>query len=130
MTDPIGAMVNEIKVGGRAKKPSITVRHSSIKSAILECLKKAGFIDSFEKRVKQGYQVLDINLSYDESGSPKVNDTRRVSKPSRRMYYGYRDLKQVKGGRGIIVLSTPKGVFSGEEARKELVGGEPLFWIW
>lgn len=130
MTDPIGAMVNEIKVGGLAKKPVITVKHSSIKSAILDCLKKAGFIDSFEKRVKQGHQVLDINISYSEDGTAKVKEAKRISKPSRRLYYGYRDIRLVKGGRGVIVLSTPKGILSGVDARKELVGGEPLFWIW
>jgi len=130
MTDPIGAMVNEIKVGSLAKKASITVKHSSIKSAILDCLKKAGFIDSFEKRAKQGHSVLEINLAYNEGGTPKVNETHRISKPSRRLYYGYREIRLVKGGRGIIVLSTPKGILSGTDARKELVGGEPLFWIW
>ncbi len=130
MTDPIGAMVNEIKVGGLAGKPTIVVKHSSIKNGILECLKKAGFISSFEKRQKQGHQVLEINLSYNEDGTPKVKESHRISKPSRRLYVGYREIRSIKGGRGIIVLSTPKGILSGEEAKKELVGGEPLFWMW
>lgn len=130
MTDPIGAMVNEIKVGSLAGKPSIVVKHSSIKNAVLDCLKKHGFISAVEKRQKQGHSVLEISLSYNEDKTPKVHETHRISKPSRRLYLGYREVRPIKGGRGIIVLSTPKGILSGDEARKELVGGEPLFWMW
>lgn len=130
MTDPIGAMINEIKVAGMAKKPSVSFRYSKIKDSILECLKKGGFVGSVDKKVKQGHTFLDVEVFYEESGLPKIKETRRISKPSRRMYMGYREIRQIKGGRGLIVLSTPKGILSGEEAKKELVGGEPLFWVW
>lgn len=129
MTDPIGSMINEIKIGSQSGKESIFVKYSKIKHSILDVLKENNFISYFEKRQKDGKFFLEIGLAY-ENGLPKIRETYRISKPSRRMYLGYREIRPVKGGKGIIVISTPKGIFAGEKARKELVGGEPLFWVY
>jgi len=128
--DPIGQMVNELKIGSRAKKPIVSFRFSALKFSALECLKKNGFVSSVEKRIKHGLPFIDVGLVYDEDKGPKITEAFRISKPSRRMYFGYRDIRKVRGGIGLIVLSTPKGVLSGDDARKELVGGEPLFEVW
>ena len=71
-----------------------------------------------------------MHLAYDGDGRHKIREVKRISKPSRRVYMGVRDIRKVKNGLGKMILSTPKGILTGEEARKEHVGGEALFLIW
>lgn len=132
--DQLGNMLISIKNAGLVKKDHIIVPHSKIKSSILEVLKKEGFIKTFEvidagKNKKQLKIVLDY-VGKHPNIYPKINDLERVSKLSKRVYLGYRDIKNYKFGRGLVVLSTPKGILTGKEARKELCGGEILFKIW
>lgn len=118
-----------MKNGGLAGLPSVTVPYSKMKAAICECLKSAGFISDFSKKVRKGHPVLEIALAY-QGKQPKIRDAERVSKQSRRVYMKMRDIHTVRGGTGLLVLSTPKGILSGKDARKEQVGGEILFRLW
>lgn len=113
---------------GRAHE-SITVPYSKLKHAIATCLQKEGYVASCSKKTKKNHPVLEIELAYNE-GQPKVVGVQRISKPSRRMYLGAKDIKPIRNGYGILVLSTPKGVLAGKDARKEMVGGEVLFTLW
>ena len=118
-----------MKNGSLAKNETVLIPYSNLKNAILECLKKEGYIADVTKKVKKGGNVLEVKLIY-VLGKPKITEVDRVSKQSRRVYFGMKDIHSVRNGSGLLVLSTPKGIMSGKEARKEQVGGEALFKIW
>ncbi len=81
------------------------------------------------KKVKKDQPVLEAGLVYVDK-IPKIMEVERISKQSKRIYFGVKDIHRVRNGSGLLVLSTPKGVLSGKEARKEQVGGEALFRLW
>jgi len=118
-----------MKNGSLAKNEIVVLPYSNLKSAILSCLKKEGYISDFSKKVKKGGNALEIKLSYVD-GKPRITEVERISKQSRRVYIGMKDIHSIRNGTGMLVLSTPKGILSGKEARKEQVGGEALFKIW
>ena len=132
--DQIANMLSSIKNAGLVKRDSIVVPHSTIKASILEVLKREGFIKTFEI-IDSGKNKKELKIVLEYVGkhpnvSPRVNNIKRVSKLSKRVYIGYRDLHKFKFGKGLIIVSTPKGILTNKEARKELVGGEVLFNIW
>lgn len=129
VNDKISDVLIRIKNAGRVGKKSIVVPHSKMVLSIAEALLKSGFVSSVTKKGKKIKKTIEIELVY-EKGKPKVTYTQRLSKLSQRVYFGYRDIKPVRNGYGLLVLSTPKGIMSGSEARKENVGGEVLFKIW
>ncbi len=128
--DTLANMLVSMKNGSAVAKTTVVVPYSNIKYAIAQCLQKGGFIEGASKKTeKKNISVLEISLAYTADGA-KISDVKRISKPSRRVYMGVRDMRPVKNGRGMIVLSTPKGIMSDKEAKKEQVGGEALFMIW
>jgi len=118
-----------MKNGSLAGLPSVTFPYSKMKNSIAECLKKAGYVSEISKKVKKGQPLLEVGLIYIDK-KPKITEVERISKQSRRIYFGMKDIHSVRNGTGLLVLSTPKGILSGKEARKEQVGGEALFRIW
>lgn len=122
-------MLISLKNGGNAGKESILVPFSNLSGEIAKVLFKSGYIASYAKKSRAKGDVLELGVSYVDT-KPRISDVKRVSKSSRRVYCGVHDLKPVKNGRGLLVLSTPKGILTGDEARKEHVGGEALFEIW
>lgn len=127
--DQIGNMVNMIKNANRAGREFVVVPYSKIKFAIANCLKNEGYLKSVSKKSRKGFPVLELELVYIDD-QPKVNGVERVSKLSCRVYAGVRDIKPTRNGYGMTVLTTPKGILTNKQARKELVGGEVLFKIW
>lgn len=127
--DRIADMMNMLKIASVRGHESIVVPASAIKFAIAECLVKEGFVKSVAKKIRHGRDHIEITLMY-ENGKPRIADVKRISKPSCRVYNGAKDIRQIKNGHGITVLSTPKGILSGKVARKEQVGGEVLFTLW
>lgn len=128
MTDPIAAMITMMKNASHAGKTVVTVPHSMVKESIVECLKRNGFVAGFEKKIRNERPYLDITLA--AKNGDRINDVTRVSKPSRRMYKGVKEIRMYKNGVGSFVFSTPKGILTDKEARKEMVGGEIMFSIW
>jgi len=122
-------MLNGIKTANRALRETVIVPHSKLSLAIAEKLSKEGYVGAVEKKTRLGRPVLEIVLISQDS-MPKISEVVRVSKPSRRMYAGVNDIKTIKNGLGLMILSTPKGILTDKEARKEHVGGEVLFNIW
>ena len=118
-----------IKNGSLAGKESVLLPYSKMKQAIFECLKKEGYVNDISKKIKKDQPVLEVNLVY-AGGKPKITEVERISKQSRRVYFGMKDIHKVRNGSGLLVLSTPKGILSGKEARAQHVGGEALFRIW
>ena len=118
-----------MKNASKANRPTVSLPYSKMKHAIADCLKKEGYVASVSKKMKKMFPVLEVELIYVD-GTPKINDVERISKQSRRVYYGNSDIKPIKNGFGLLVMSTPKGILSGKDAKKELVGGEALFKMW
>jgi small subunit ribosomal protein S8 len=127
--DSISNMIIIMKNGSLAGKESVFFPYSKMKNAIMECLKKEGYISEISKKTKKGQPILEVRLIYlDEK--PRITEVERISKQSRRVYFRMKDIHSVRNGSGLLVLSTPKGILSGKEARKEQVGGEALFRVW
>ena len=129
VNDVIGDLIVRLKNAGAIKKASVSIPFSSFKMAIAEKLKDAGYVRAIEKKGKKARKTLDIALKY-EGGKHVISGVRRVSKPGRRMYKNVHEITPVRYGHGALVLSTPKGILTDKEARKEKVGGEALFEIW
>ncbi|HEY4476425.1 MAG TPA: 30S ribosomal protein S8 [Candidatus Paceibacterota bacterium] len=129
VTDPIADMITRLRNAARAHLPTVVVEYSNFKLAVAQVLLDRGFITSATKKGKKVKKVIEMNLAF-KGREPKILGAVRVSKPSRRVYQGARDLRLVRQGFGELVISTPKGIMTGTEARKARVGGEVLFKIW
>ncbi len=125
VNDPIADLLVRLQNASRVGKTSVSLPFSNLKMAIAGVLAKEGYTGMPDKK---NHSLL-IPLSY-KNGTPAITGVKRVSKPSRRMYMGVRDVRPIRRGHGLLVLSTPKGVMTGSQARTERVGGEVLFEIW
>lgn len=130
MTDPISDMIVRIKNASMAGKEVVSVPQSKMKLAIANKLKERGIVSDIAMRGKNTQKTIELTLSRNEKGVYNFRDVKRISKPGCRVYFGTQDIRPVMGGSGSLLISTPKGVLFGDEARKERVGGEPLFEIW
>jgi small subunit ribosomal protein S8 len=130
MTDPIADMLTRVRNACGAKKRSVDIPSSKFKVAIAEALLRERFIKDY-KVVEDGKQgVLKVQLKYTRSGESVIRGIRRVSKPGLRRYVGASDVPRVRSNYGTAILSTPKGVLTSAESRKENVGGEIICHIW
>ncbi len=129
--DKISELIINIKNASMVKKEDLVVTHSKLREGILNVLKR-------EKYIKD-YKILDgnekkkrirITLSYNDKQKSSINNVKRISKPSLRIYVGYKEIFPVKYGRGLLILSTPEGIITDKDAKKKKVGGEALFEIW
>ncbi len=127
--DRIANMLNGIKTANRALRESILVPHSNLCLAIAKKLSEQGYVGAVSTKTRHGRPVIEIAL-LSNGREPRISDIARVSKPSRRLYASVHDIKSYKNGNGSFVYSTPKGILTDKEARKEHVGGEVLFSIW
>ncbi|MGB8815989.1 MAG: 30S ribosomal protein S8 [Minisyncoccia bacterium] len=126
--DPISNFVNGIKNANIAGKETVEFYNSKIKEAIARALLKEGFIKEISKKKKSN--KIEITLAYTEGNTSRVTDVQRISKQSKRVYESYKDIRPFLNGFGRTFFSTPKGILTDKEARKERVGGEVLFKIW
>ena len=129
VTDPISDLIIRIKNAGPVRKETVSMPHSKLKQAIAEVLKNHKFISSVEVKGKGVDATLEIGIAYNGT-TPRVNGVERVSKSSCRVYKGVKDIRYAKGGSVLTVYSTPKGILTDKQARKEMVGGEVLFKMW
>lgn len=128
-TDPIGDFIIRIKNAGSVRKEAISVPFSKVKFAIAELLSSKGYVGAVTKKAKGNAKYLEVALLYTD-GQPKVNDVKRISKPSRRLYAKSKEIKRFRRGYGMSVFSTPKGIMADVDAKKNNLGGEFLFNIW
>ncbi|MEK7151289.1 MAG: 30S ribosomal protein S8 [Patescibacteria group bacterium] len=130
---PIANMLNQIKNAQLRGYPEVVLPFSNIKFEIANILKNNNFVSEVEKKKKKTkkseFNVLAIGLKYND-GVGAISDIKLVSKPSRRMYSGKNDIHKIKNGYGISVMSTSRGIMSGDDAKKVGVGGEMLFEVW
>ena len=124
VNDPVGDMLTRLRNGQRARKSVVLVPCSGERIAVLDVLKKEGYIRDFEiQDVRKGIKNILVSLKYFE-GQPVITTIKRVSKPGRRVYSGKHDIRAVCSGLGTTVISTSKGMMAASEARALGVGGE------
>jgi len=130
MNDAIADMMVRFKNASDVRKDSVEFPFTKLKYAICELLKKEGFIEDVTiKGKKPSTKAIEVTLKY-VGKTAKITGVSRVSKLSKRVYGGVHDIKPVRQGRGLLILSTPKGIMKGEDAKKEKVGGELLCKVW
>lgn len=129
MTDPINDMLNRIRNAQAVGIQTVELPSSNIKYEIGKILEKEGFIEKIEKKGKKTKKFLEITLKYADKISA-ISGLKRVSRPSQRIYLGSTNIHEMRGGYGISIVSTSKGLMTNTEARKQKLGGEILCEIW
>src|SRR3989344_7001275 len=126
--DTIADMLIRIKNGQSAKKEAVSFGYSQLRWEIAKILERTQYVGVASKKGRKNKKLIEVGLLYDPTtGKPVVSDVRRMSKLGRRLYRGFREIYTPRNGFGIAVYSTPKGLLTDREARKEKVGGEVLF---
>ena len=123
LSDPIGDMIARVKNAQVRKHKKVELPSSKFKSKIANILKNEGFIKDFKVSTEEKKNILSLELKY-HSGNPVISNFERVSKPGRRIFSSADSLPKINNGLGIAILSTPKGVMTDVDARKQKVGGE------
>jgi len=122
-------MLNRIRNAQAVLKETVEVPFSNFKYEIAKILEKNGFIEKVEKKGKKTKKIIEITLKYDNK-IPAISGLKRISKPGQTIYLGHRKIKRVKGGYGIAIISTSKGLMTDKEARKQKLGGEVICEAW
>ena len=130
MTDPIADLLNRIRNAQAVNKPTVEIPYSDLKFEILKIMEQEGLIEKLEKKGKRVKRSVEITLRYDSASSPIISGLKRVSRPGQRIYLSAKEIKPVRGGYGLSVVSTPKGLMSDKEARKAKIGGEIICEVW
>jgi len=129
MSDPISNMLSSLRNANLALLPAVVLPHSKLKESIAHILQKEGYISRVEVEGDKKIKKLKLTLKY-QGRKGVITDLKRVSKPGLRRYVGATEVPRVLGGMGISILSTPSGVLTGTDARKQNVGGELLCYVW
>lgn len=129
VSDTVGDFIIQLQNAGAVGKDHVSVPYSKLKNAIADKLKEAGYVESVDVNAKKAFKTLEVTLKYDGKDH-FIHGVKRISKPGRRLYTKVADIYPVKFGKGHMILSTPAGILTDEEARKQNVGGEQLFQIW
>lgn len=130
MTDSIADMLTRITNATMVGKELTIIPYSKLKFEIANILLKHNLVKSFSVKGRKVRKHIEVELAYEADGSSRISGANRISKPSRRVYLGVNNIKSVRQGQGFLVMSTPRGIMVGDEARKAKVGGEALFRIW
>jgi small subunit ribosomal protein S8 len=137
--DPISDMLNRIRNAQAVSQPAVEIPFSNLKYQIAEILEKEGFCDKIEKKGRKSAKFIKINLKYVDKPSietsagkkiPIILGLKRISKSGQRIYTPWKKIKKIRGGYGIMIISTSKGLMTNKEARKQKIGGEVLCEIW
>ncbi|MAQ59275.1 30S ribosomal protein S8 [bacterium] len=128
--DTIGDFIIRLKNAGMVGKDTVSVPYSKLRHNIANKLVEAGYLSAADSKGKEVQsKTLEVTLRY-ENGIHRINGVKRISKPGRRLYTKVAELHPVKFGKGHLILSTPAGILTNEEAKEKKVGGEQLFMIW
>lgn len=130
LTDPVADLLARIRNSIHARQQKLDVPASKLKLEIARILKEEGYIANFKATEEDGRKVLRIYLKYGNDSAAAISNLQRISRPGCRVYVGRNDIPRVLGGLGINILTTPRGVMTGRQARKEGVGGEILCEVW
>ena len=130
LTDPVADFLTRIRNSIRARHQKLDVPASKLKAEIARILKDEGYIANYKATVENGQKVIRVYLKYGTNNEAAIRDLQRVSRPGCRVYVGRDEIRRVQGGLGISIMTTPKGVMTGRQARREGVGGEILCEVW
>jgi small subunit ribosomal protein S8 len=130
LTDPVADFLSRIRNAIRARHQKVDIPASRLKAEIARILKEEGYIANFKAVEEDGHKVLRVYLKYSNSNEAAITNVSRVSSPGCRVYVRRSEIPRVLGGLGINILTTPRGVMTGRQARREGVGGEILCEIW
>ena len=130
MNDPIADMLTRIRNAIAARHPRVDIPYSGLKLEIARILKAEGYISDAAVVERGAFRDVRVTLRYDTEGNSMIAGLAMVSKPGRRLYAGYREIPPIMGGLGLAIVSTPRGLMSGKEARRSRVGGEVLCSVW
>ena len=130
LTDPVADMLARIRNAISARHQKVDVPASKLKLEIARILKEEGYVSNFKATEEEGHKILRIYLKYSNNNEAVISNVNRVSRPGCRVYVRRHEITRVLGGLGINILTTPRGVMTGRQARKEGVGGEVLCQIW
>jgi len=130
LTDPVADFLTRIRNAMRARHQKLDVPASKLKAEIARILKEEGYIANYKPTEEDGMKVIRVYLKYGPNNESVIRDLKRVSRPGCRVYQGKNEIRRVQNGLGIAILTTPKGVMTGRQARREGVGGELLCEVW
>ena len=132
MTDPIADMLTRIRNAGMVRHQTVTMPLSKIKRHIAEILQAEGYIKGFDVQTEEGkpFSNLVLHLKYGSDRKPIITGLKRVSRPGLRVYTKRDDIPRVRSGLGLSIISTPKGLMTGDAAWKEGIGGEVVCFVW
>ena len=130
LTDPVADFLARIRNAIRARHQKLDVPASKLKAEIARILKEEGYISNYKTQEEEGKQILRVYLKYGAGSEAAIRDLARISRPGCRRYVGKTGIRTVVGGMGISILSTPRGLMTGQAARREGVGGELLCEVW
>ncbi|MBI2577403.1 MAG: 30S ribosomal protein S8 [Candidatus Wildermuthbacteria bacterium] len=130
MVDPIADMLNRIQNAQAVQKETVEVPFSQLKYGIAKILEHTGFVKKVDFKGRKVKKLIEIHLKYDKAGVPNITGVKKVSRPGQRIYAAAAELRGVRSGHGVVVVSTPKGLMTYREAKKQNVGGEVLCEVW
>jgi small subunit ribosomal protein S8 len=130
LTDPVADMLTRIRNAINARHQKVDIPASRLKLEIARILKEEGYIANYKASEEEGHKLLRVYLKYGSNNEAAISNVERVSRPGCRVYVGRTDIPRVLGGMGINILTTPKGVMTGRQARKQGLGGELLCQVW
>ncbi|OQX00939.1 30S ribosomal protein S8 [Candidatus Parcubacteria bacterium A4] len=128
-TDPISEMLTNIRNASAVSIEVVDVPFSRLKYEIAKILERKSFVEKVKQKKKKEGMIIEISLKYDQK-APAISGIKRVSKPGQRIYRKYSEIRRVKGGYGVAIVSTSKGLITDEEAKRQKVGGEIIAEIW
>jgi len=130
MTDPIADFLTRLRNGIMARHKTVSCPSSKIKARIAQILKDEGYVADVAEDPQPGHKVLTVTLRYDDNNSPVIEGITRISRPGLRQYVNADKLPKVRGGLGMAIVSTSRGVMTDMQARKDRVGGEVICHVW
>lgn len=129
-SDPISDLLTRIKNGYLARRRQVVAPHSQAKEKIAKILVQENYLKSLKVKNLKSFKQIICELKYDQAAKPVFTDVKRVSKPGCRVYAGWKKIPWTLSGYGVTLISTPKGLMTGKEARKKRLGGEILAQVW
>ena len=130
ITDQIGDMLTRIRNAATVRHDTVEMPTSKLKIAVLKILKEEGFISDYEVVKAKPEKLIRVRLRYQDNNKPMIAGIERISKPGLRVYSQHNEIPRVYGGVGVAILSTPQGVITGQQARKQGIGGEVICYVW
>ena len=129
-TDPVADFLSRIRNAIKARHQKVDAPASKLKTELARILKEEGYIANFKPVEEDGKKLIRVYLKYGSDNVSPISNVTRISRPGCRVYVGSKEIPRVLGGLGISILTTPKGVMTGRQARKQGLGGELLCQVW